>query len=114
MKFSTTIFLLLAIFFAIVIEVPPIFVQANSDVVIPNPLEAENIGELIKKIGDLLRVLAIGVGIIMVIYSGIMIMTAGGSEEKVTKGKKMLTWTIIGVAIVVSVDFIVGFILELF
>jgi len=116
MKGFKVICLFLILFFVILIFGGPIFVKAQETenfVNIPNPLESENIGELIKKIGELLKVLAIGVGVIMVIYSGITIMTAGGSEEKVTKGKKMLTWTIIGVAIVVSVDFIIGFILEL-
>jgi len=49
----------------------------------------------------------------MVIWAGIQIMTAGGNEEQLKKGKKTMTWTIIGVAVVVLVDFIVGFIKEL-
>jgi len=116
MKLSKIIPLFLTLFFVILILGGSTFVKAQGTgefVEIDNPLEAENIGQLIDGIGDLLRVLAIGVGVIMVIYSGIMIMTAGGSEEKITKGKKMLTWTIIGVAIVIAADFIKGFILEL-
>lgn len=105
-------FIFLLLFFIILFIITPITVGAET-IDIPNPLGDKGIAEIIDVITDLLRVLAIGVGLIMVIWSGITIMTAGGSEEKVTKGKKMLTWTIIGVAIVISVDFIVGFIVEL-
>ena len=90
----------------------PIFVQADF-IEIPNPLGDKSIKEIIGAVTGLIQMIGIGVAIILVVWSGIMIMTAAGSEEKVTKAKKTLTWTIIGVAIVVSVDFIVGFLLEI-
>jgi hypothetical protein len=52
----------------------------------------------------------------MIIWSGIQIMTGmatGEKEAKVLKGKKTLMWTILGLAIIISIDFIVGFIKEL-
>jgi len=49
----------------------------------------------------------------MIIIAGIIIMTSRGSEEKVTKGKKIIKWTLIGVAIAVSASFIIGLIKEL-
>lgn len=105
MKFLIPIFIL----FVLVI---PMLVSAEQ-VVIENPLGDKNIGDIIGSVIGIIRDLALGVGIIMVLISGMTIMTAGGSEEKVTKGKKMLLWTVIGVAIIVSVEFITGFILEL-
>ncbi len=78
-----------------------------------NPLTYENLDDLISGIADLLKILAIAGGLIMVILSGIMIMTAGGKEEQVTKGKKMLMWTLIGVAIALSAGFIIDLVQEL-
>ena len=52
----------------------------------------------------------------MIIWSGIQIMigmTTGEKEAKVIRGKKTLMWTILGIAIIISIDFIVGFIKEL-
>ena len=112
MKFFTTIYLSLILFCVILCLLGPISAQADF-IEIPNPLGDKSITEIIGAVTGLLKMIAIGVGIIMVVWSGIMIMTAAGSEEKVTKAKKTLTWTIIGVAIVVSVDFIVGFLLEI-
>jgi len=113
MKFLSTSLLFLIIFFVIIIGVMPIFTQADEVVRIDNPVGSQNVGDIIDSIARVLRVIAIGVGGIMVIWSGVMIMTSGGSEEKATKGKKTLTWTVIGVAIVILAQLLVGIILEL-
>ncbi len=108
--------LILILFCTILLLAVPVFVQAQGGeriIIIPNPLQYDSIDEILVAITGLLKIIAIGIGTIMVIWSGIMIMTAGGSEEKITKGKKTLTWTIIGVAIIVGVDFLVGFVTEL-
>jgi amino acid transporter len=80
---------------------------------IDNPLKYDNISDIIKAITDLLKVLAIGVGTIMIIISGLQYITSAGSEEKAGKAKKTILYTIIGVAIVIAVDFIVGFVGEI-
>jgi len=87
---------------------------AKAEVIeITNPLKAETIDAIIKGITSILKVLAIGVGTIMIIISGLQYMTSAGSEEKAGKAKKTILYTIIGVAIVVAVDFIVGLIQEI-
>ncbi|MFH1286749.1 MAG: hypothetical protein ABII02_03285 [Candidatus Magasanikbacteria bacterium] len=40
--------------------------------------------------------------IILVIYAGVVIMTSGGNEEKVTKGKKILLGAVVGLSIILS------------
>lgn len=115
MRFSTTIYLSLILFLVILGLIGPIFVQAQGEggiIEIPNPLRAQSIEELIQALTHLIRAIALTVGPIMVVWGGIMIMTAGGSEEKVTKGKKIIMWTVIGVAVVILVDFMVGIIKE--
>lgn len=116
MRLSTIISLLLVLSFVILVLAGPVFVQANGGgkiIVIENPLKYDKLEDIIKAITGLLKTIAIFIGFLMVIISGIQIMTAGGSEEQVKKGKKTLMWTIIGVAIVVGVDFIVGIVKEI-
>ena len=119
MRLSTTILLLLAMFFAMLVLAGPISVQANGTlcptgiICIENPLKYKTIDDIVKAITGSLKTIAIFIGFLMVIVSGIQIMTAAGSEEQVKKGKKTLMWTIIGVAIVIGVDFIVGIVKEI-
>ncbi len=94
----------------IIVMIAPYSAQALE---IPNPLKYDEIEDIISEISNLLVGIAITLGTALVIWGGIQIMTAGGSEEKLTKGKKTITWTVIGVAIVILVDFIVGFVKEI-
>ena len=116
MRLSTTISLLLALLFVILVLAGPISVQANGGggiIVIENPLKYKELTDIVKAITGSLKTIAIFIGFLMVIISGIQIMTAAGSEEQVKKGKKTLMWTIIGVAIVIGVDFIIGIVKEI-
>ncbi len=45
---------------------------------------------------------ALPVAAIMIIWSGFLFLTALGSEEKIKKARSTLTWTLIGLAIVVG------------
>jgi Na+/proline symporter len=82
-------------------------------IVIENPLKPDTIEGIIKGITAILKVLAIGVGTIMIIISGVQYMTSAGDEDKAKKARQTITYTIIGVAIVIAVDFIVGLIQEI-
>lgn len=107
------------ILFCVIFLVAPIFVQANGGIVsvdIPNPLNYETIEEIICALTKLLKTIAFGIALIMVIIGGIQIMTGmttGEKETKVVRGKKTIMWAVIGYAIVFLVDFIVGFVMEL-
>lgn len=50
--------------------------------------------------------------VILIIYGGLMWMTAGGNEEKVTKAKKLLTSAIIGIVIIFGAYAITEFVLK--
>lgn len=118
-------FLLIPILFCVIILlVAPIFVQANGvdpcesqDLIcIDNPLKHDKIEDIIKAITTLLKTIAIPLGTIMVIWGGIQIMvgmSTGEKEKKVLEGKKTITWAVIGVAIIIGVDLIVGLVKEL-
>jgi len=90
-----------------------VVVPVLADVVIPDPLDGKTIGDIIASIINLIAGLATGIGVIMIIWAGILYMTAGSSEEKVTKAKKTILWTIVGLAIIWSANFIVDAIVDL-
>jgi len=105
----------LILFCTIMAVLAPCFVQAEI-IKIDNPLKYDKIEDIIPAITSVLKGIAISIGVIMIIIGGIQIMTGmmtGEKESKVLKGKKTVTWTVIGVAIVILVDFIVGIVKEL-
>lgn len=118
MKLSS-IPLFLVIFFAILFLLGPILIWAaggTSFIDIQNPLEQDTIEGIITSITGILKGIAISIGAVMIVWGGIQIMTGymtGEKEHKVMQGKKTITWTVIGVAIVILVDFIVGIVKEM-
>ena len=65
-------------------------------------------------IGNIIRSLlglAGSLTIIMMTYAGILWMTAGGKEQSVTRAKKIITWTVIGLILIFTSYTIVNFIL---
>lgn len=65
-----------------------------------NPLSFDSIEDLLDRIADVLFTLSIPILVIMVIIGGFYILTAGGSEQRVTTGKKVITWAVIGFVII--------------
>src|SRR3989344_3918347 len=63
-----------------------------------NPLAAEDFQELIDALLSWIFWLSIPIAVIMIIYSGIQILLSGGDPTKVTKGKKILLWVVVGLA----------------
>ena len=53
----------------------------------------------VKNVINYLFVIAIPLAVIFIVWGGFVIMTAGGSEEKVKKGKGIITASVIGLAI---------------
>lgn len=69
---------------------------------IPNPLKggAEDLGGLVKVIAQWLFNLAIPIAVIMIIYAGILFLTARGNPTTITKAKDVLKWAVVGLAII--------------
>ena len=65
-----------------------------------NPLRAENINELIVVIMHWLRIIVLPIAVIVIVISGIMMMYAGKDPGKFQTGKKMLTWAVVGLAVI--------------
>ena len=101
--------LLLIINFAIFLIVVPFIAQAQVN--IENPLGNRTVIEIIDAIlENFLAPIGFGVAAIMIIWGGILYMTAGGSEQRVATAKKTIMWAIVGFAIVISAKFIVDLI----
>jgi amino acid transporter len=89
----------------------PIVVEAQT-IPIPNPMPCEDIECIVQTIADMVAGLVTVIGTIMIIIGGIQYITSAGSEDKARRAKNTVLYAIIGIAIAVSVDFIVGFLRE--
>jgi hypothetical protein len=106
--------LFLIMIFSLFFTANIVLAQDENVVVIPDPLGEKTLGEIINGIIDnFLAPIGFGIAVILIIWSGIQYMTAGGSEEKIRKAKQTLMWTIIGLAILISARFIVLLIEEI-
>lgn len=93
----------------------PLITQAQV-VEIPNPLKHGDIPSILHAITGLLKIIAIPLATIMIIIGGIQIMvgmSTGEKEKKVIQGKKTITWAVVGLAIILAADFIMGLIKEI-
>jgi hypothetical protein len=82
-------------------------------IVFTNPIEQGDLGGILNSVSGLIRMIAISLAGIMIIVSGIIILTSIDNRERLNKGKNMLKWSLIGLAIALASSFIIGFIQEL-
>lgn len=66
------------------------------------------VAQIIRAVLGLLGIISVS----LIIYAGYTIMTAGGSEEKISQGKKILINAVIGLAIIMSAFTIVSFVIN--
>ena len=69
---------------------------------IPNPLKggATDFAGLVKVIAQWLFNLAIPIAVAMIVYAGILFLTSQGDPGKITKARQVLTYAVIGLAII--------------
>ena len=75
-------------------------------------LGPKSIPILIAKIADFLITLAIPLAVLMIIWAGFMFVTAQGDTSKISKAKKNLLYTIIGVLVILASKVLVVYIQE--
>lgn len=80
----------------IIILVMPLLAFAQ----LPDPLGGMGWTGLLTKIGNYILQIAMAAAVIAIIWSGILFMTAGGKEDRVTQARKTFLWAIIGLAVV--------------
>ena len=77
------------------------------------PTTVSGIADIFLIIMQWIFAFALMLGIIMVIISGISYMTAGGESDRVSKATKVLTYSVIGVAIALISSFVIQIIRNL-
>lgn len=78
----------------------PMFVHAQ--VTLTNPLGETDIRVIIGTLIKSALSLSGSIAFLMIMYGGFLWMTSHGNEAQVKKGKDILTWTILGIAIIAS------------
>ena len=76
-----------------------VFAQGHG---IENPIQADTIQELVHVILNAVVQIGSVVLVVMVVYTGFLIVKARGKEDEITKAKNAFLWTVIGAAIVLG------------
>lgn len=75
----------------------------SSTMVVPpfdNPIDSDNLGELIQLIMRFLIFMAIAIAPLLYIAAGFILITAGGSPDSIKKAKDIFVWTTVGFVII--------------
>jgi len=91
--------LLLISIFILVLFIPFVVYGANSN--LPNPIGTTDFSKLVESIIEWIVNIGILIAVIMIVYSGILFMISRGNDDDITKAKKALTWSLIGLAILI-------------
>ncbi len=73
---------------------------AETDFQVENPIGANNLEDIIKLVSDNILKLAIPVAVVMILIAGYNFVTSAGNPSKIQKGKQILTWTAVGLAVI--------------
>ena len=65
-------------------------------VTFPNPLQSTTLNDIVNVLIDLLFKIGIILVPLFIIYGAFMIATAGGNPEQVSRGRKIIVWTCVG------------------
>jgi hypothetical protein len=90
----------------------PTNVTNEAKVKLESPISIKEPGELITNIVNALLGIIGAVAVLMIIYGGIVYMTAAGNEEKIKMGKTVITGAIIGLVISLLAYVIVNFVIK--
>jgi hypothetical protein len=77
---------------------------------LPNPLGITDVNALIARVINFVLSLVGSVSLLMFVYGGLTWMTSAGSSEKIKKGRDIIVWSVIGLAIVFSSYILVKFV----
>ena len=74
----------------------------------PNGCGIDDFILMLKNIINFLTIIVFPIGAGVIIWGGIVIMTAGGSTERASKGRKIITTAVIGIAIALGAWLIIN------
>lgn len=94
-----------ALLIVLLIITPFLFLDASgSSASLTNPIGYNSLEELVSALISFVRMIAIALAPLLFIIAAFYYLTAGADPENVTKAKKIITWTIIGLAIVLIAE----------
>ena len=86
--------------------------SAATTVSLPNPLGTTDVNQVIANMINFILSLVGSVSLILFIYGGITWMTSAGAPAQVKKGKDIVVWAIIGLAVVFTSYILVKFVIQ--
>jgi len=95
--------------FGLILLLLPCFVFAEG---LTNPLPTKNIPELIGIIIKAVMGIVGSIALLMFIYGGFLWLTSAGNTEKIQKGKQVVVWAVIGLAIIFLSYALVNFVIS--
>ncbi len=75
---------------------------ASSQDKLDSPIAARSLQEFFAGIVDVLIQLGVVVSALGIMYGGFLLVTAQGDEEKVSNGRKTITWAVVGTAVLLG------------
>lgn len=76
--------------------------QSGSGIRLNNPLRVDTPQQLIGQIINSVLGVVGSLALLMFVYGGITWMTSSGNQEKIKKGRDIIVWAVIGLAIIFS------------
>lgn len=76
----------------------PALVLAQID--IPNPIEAESFDVIINNIIDFIWGIALVLAPLMIVWAGILLVTAAGNSDQIRKAKNIILYTLAGFIVI--------------
>lgn len=76
----------------------------------PNPLRYHSIDAFIAALLKVIVAVGTPIAIVFLVFSGFLFVTAQGNEEKLRTAKKALTWTVVGLAVLLGAQLFAGMI----
>jgi hypothetical protein len=68
----------------------------------PNPLETQSFKELAENIGNIIFTLALPLTVVMILVSGLLMITAAGKESQIALGKKVFIISIVALILIIA------------
>lgn len=78
---------------------------------LPNPLGTTSVNEIIARAIELVLSLVGSISLLMFVWGGLTWMTSAGSSDKIKKGRDIIVWSVIGLAIVFTSYILVKFVI---
>lgn len=75
--------------------------SSGGTTIIKNPLKTDSLVEIIDNIINIIFTIALAVAPLMIIYGGFLFVTGGGNPDQITKGRKVLMWTVVGLIVII-------------